>query len=279
MRPGHADLFGSLVSELAEYLGRSEREVIEACRTGRQEVADSWMAAGLSDRATAKEAEDFYRSADAYLFDLVDFNANYPYTAELEALLRICAQRQVKTALDFGSGIGSLGIVLASAGMQVTLADVSKPLLSFCEWRFAKRGIAASFIHIEDDRKLPSSYFDLVTSFDVMEHIAEPRNILRKIADTLKPAGLFAFNVGPKGPDFPQHITSFDDVLSVIRSCGFRRDADALSFECFHRHAGSLVGNAVHGIFDPLWYKGLRRPAVSALKALGLKEQTERLLS
>src|SRR4051812_1864323 len=71
LRP-HSDLQASLIGELAEYLGKSEKEVFERCRVGAGELAEAWHSAVPQ---VAKEVSDFYRQTDAYLYDLTWWHA------------------------------------------------------------------------------------------------------------------------------------------------------------------------------------------------------------
>jgi len=179
--------------------------------------------------------------------------------------------------LDFGSGIGSIGLFMAGCGFEVTLADVSEPLLAYAKWRFGKRGLRGRFIDLNKER-LPDCTFDLVTSLDVLEHIPAPDKIIQQIHGSLTVGGVFAFNVGPIDPAFPQHISSFDDVLSIMRANGFRRAEKVMSFEAFEKVKSARIADRVHRALDPIWYKGIRRPLVSVLDGLRIKTTVRRLL-
>lgn len=275
--PGKDSLFNSMVSELAAYLGRSEEEIAHAAQEGGRSVAEAWQESGLTGSQDSGKIEEFYRANHAYLFDLTEFNARYPYVAELQSVVQMAKRRGLRRVLDFGSGIGSIGIFMARSGFEVTLADVSEPLLTYAKWRFAKHGLQGRFVDLNRE-ELPGSTFDLVTSLDVLEHIPEPEKVIRQIAASMTVNGVFAFNVGPIDPEFPQHISSFDDVLSIIRSCGFRRAEKVMSFEAFQKAGSGSFANSSHRVLDPIWYKGVRRPLVNAFESLGIKKAVKRLL-
>jgi 2-polyprenyl-3-methyl-5-hydroxy-6-metoxy-1,4-benzoquinol methylase len=77
-----------------------------------------------------------------------------------------------KTCLDFGSGVGSGALLFRSHGFDVTLADISRMMLSFCKYRFETRGLDASFIDLKQS-KLPATAFDFITAMDVFEHLVD----------------------------------------------------------------------------------------------------------
>ena len=130
-RSGHNSLYESMVMELAEYLGEAPATVAAACEAGAESVAQEWKARQLGKESPPAEVVEFYRTTKSYLFDLTTFNAEYPHIATLEALVAMAKGRGLKQVLDFGSGIGSVGLFFALNGMEVALADVSEPLQDY----------------------------------------------------------------------------------------------------------------------------------------------------
>jgi 2-polyprenyl-3-methyl-5-hydroxy-6-metoxy-1,4-benzoquinol methylase len=64
-------------------------------------------------------------------------------------------------------------MVLADAGFDVTVADISDVLLAFAAWRLRRRGYPVRTIDLKRE-SLPPDGFDLVACFDVLEHIPRP---------------------------------------------------------------------------------------------------------
>jgi len=165
LRP-HSDLRASLIRELAEYLGYPEEKVLERCRAGTGELAEAWQAAAPREAA---QASDFYRHNDAYLYDLTWWHAladDESALSQVEAL-ELAKGYRARTVLDFGSGIGSLGLLLARNGLDVTLAEINPALNDYARWRFERRGLSARFLDVGAE-ELPEAAFDFVSAVDVL---------------------------------------------------------------------------------------------------------------
>jgi SAM-dependent methyltransferase len=108
--------------------------------------------------------------------------------------------------LDLGSGAGIVPLVMAKAGLRVSVVDtwfeyadefnnLMGRFTDFVE-RFDKYGIDWQK-HDITQTPLPFSpqSFELVTLFDVLEHLPRPANIIREIYRVLRPGGLFFLTV------------------------------------------------------------------------------------
>ena len=270
-RPGYGSLYQSMVAELAEYLGQSFALVDAACTAGAESVAQDWKQRQLHKGSPAAEILEFYRTTNSYLFDLTTFNSQYPHARTLAALVCMGKERGLKRVLDFGSGIGSVGLFFAANGFEVALADVSEPLLKYAAWRFENRGLRVQIINL-NQQKLPEDAFDMVTAFDVFEHLAQPGSALGSLADSLKVGGLAAFNVTQTDPDYPQHIASYEEVLSKVSALGFRRRRFLDYTEVFERVERSVPARLWHSWWGRVWYGFLYRKALVALDVLGVKK-------
>lgn len=275
IRPGHDSLYESMVTELAEYLRESPATVAEACAMGAESVAQEWEARQLHKGSPPSEVVEFYRTTKSYLFDLTTFNSEYRHAAALEALVGMAKKRGLTGVLDFGSGIGSVGLFFALNGMEVALADVSEPLLDYVAWRFKIRGLKPRLINLNRER-LPEGAFDVVTAFDVLEHLPQPAETLHTLASCMKAKGLIALNV--EGPDarFPQHIATYEEVFSTVAATGFRRLQFLGEAEVFERVERGAVSTLWHSLWGKFWYGLLYRKSVAVLESLGIKKMVRR---
>ncbi len=93
-----------------------------------------------------------------------------------------------KTALDVGCGAGLLAEPLARLGARVAGIDAAPELIDVARDHAAKMGLeidyrAAAVETIEGQ-------FDLVTSMEVIEHVADPAAFVKSLASRLAPNGL-----------------------------------------------------------------------------------------
>lgn len=93
-----------------------------------------------------------------------------------------------KSALDVGCGAGLLAEPLARLGATVTAIDAAAELIDAAVAHAAGQGLAIDYRHaaVED----MEGTFDLVTSMEVIEHVADPQAFLQGLADRLAPGGL-----------------------------------------------------------------------------------------
>lgn len=205
--PGQPDLRSSLISELAEYLELPVEEVVTRCRTATAELAHAWEQAAP---ATPAAITAFYQQAETYLYDLTWWHT---LSADDSALVQAGALEAARlhhaqTALDFGSGIGALGLLLAQQGFSVTLADVNPCLLDYARWRFARRGLTAQLLDLSATAGLlPENSFDFISAVDVFEHLPNPCATLAALSVALRPGGVLFIHLPPTSDStHPMHL-------------------------------------------------------------------------
>ena len=109
-------------------------------------------------------------------------------------------RRWIKTGalLEFGGGRGETALAASDSGFDVTLIDDSRNAIRWgAENHPQIRWIQAASIPAD----LPSSSFDVVTAFHVLEHVLEPRDMFRQFARVLKPGGFLCLEV----PNWASH--------------------------------------------------------------------------
>jgi len=213
----YSDLQASLIRELAEYSGDPEEEVFERCRVGAGELTSAWRATVPKGE---KEVSDFYRQNDAYLYDLTWWHALADDESALSQVqaLKLARGYRARTVLDFGSGIGSLGLLFAQNGLDVTLAEINPTLSDYARWRFDRRGLPARFLDVGVEA-LPESAFDFVSAVDVLEHVPDPRSVLMGLAKALRPGGTLFIHLPTKADSSrPMHL--WHDPDTILRHLG-----------------------------------------------------------
>jgi SAM-dependent methyltransferase len=226
MAPTSGDVKAELVREAAEYFGLTTAQVLARMENAADQFKSEWLQHQPNpgdERALAQ----FYNNSQSELFELIGWHASDPIHYRTLMCLDVALQRGGgRHFLDFGSGIGSDAIVFADAGYEVTLADVSEPLLAFAKWRCERRGYKVRAIDLKR-QSLPSSAYDAAVCFDVLEHIPRPIRTLGRISQSLKPGGLL-FVHAPFGvdPDRPMHVVHGDPITARMRTVGFNWRGD-----------------------------------------------------
>jgi GT2 family glycosyltransferase/SAM-dependent methyltransferase len=145
------------------------------------------------EEAAAPDELSFYRTSEAYLYDLTAF-ATWPTKVPyLDALTRFVPPGA--SVLDFGCGIGTDGLRLLADGYRVAFADFDNPSTRYLKWRLERRGLTAA-VH-DVDGEVPGG-FDAAFSFDVIEHVADPWAFLAELEDR---AAVVAVNLLEDDPD------------------------------------------------------------------------------
>ncbi len=219
----HAGLKESLLAELGLYMGCKDLAEIEArCVRAVATVKGEWEA--KVHRSHRQSVEQFYNSSQAMIHELMWWHTLCEDASPLAYVtaLHFAQQQGCRRSLDFGAGVGAGGILFARHGLEVTLADISSPLLQFSAWRLDMRKLPARFIDLKA-HGLPRSAFDIVTAMDVFEHLVDPARAVEEIGQAVKPGGfLFARLHAEFDAQRPQHIVEdFGPTFERLHGLGF----------------------------------------------------------
>jgi 2-polyprenyl-6-hydroxyphenyl methylase/3-demethylubiquinone-9 3-methyltransferase len=103
-----------------------------------------------------------------------------------ECNLRPLAGRR---AADVGCGAGLLAEPLARLGAEVTGLDAAPENIAAARQHALGQGLAIDY-KVGSVEALEPGGYDLVTSLEVVEHVADPRTFVHGLAAALKPGGL-----------------------------------------------------------------------------------------
>lgn len=94
---------------------------------------------------------------------------------------------------DAGGGQGLMSAYFAERGHRVLLSDISRNMLDLAENNLADRKLADAVeirhAPIQEVAREKSGVFDLVVCHAVLEWVADPKELLHLLTDSLKPGG------------------------------------------------------------------------------------------
>jgi SAM-dependent methyltransferase len=223
LAPRTGDVRSELVHEAAEFLGIPVADAWQRLSGAGDRFREEWLrTVAAADRLDPATLTRFYNQSDTELFELTEWHASDQIHYRTLIVRDFAARRLGRSFLDYGSGIGNDALVLAAAGFEITLADISECLLAFATWRCRRRGFAVRTIDLRREQ-LPPDAFDLVLCLDVLEHIPRPLDVVRSIHASLRDSGILVVHA-PFGDDpvHPMHVVHRDVVTPRMRSLGFR---------------------------------------------------------
>ena len=249
--PRTGDIRRELALEAAEYLGLSFEDTLRRIERSGTDFPAEWERM-VTDPSDPNQLVRFYNESQAELFEQIAWHASEPIHHRSLVCADLAATLPGRDFLDYGSGIGSNAIVFGLAGFRVTLADVADPLRNFAKWRCERRGIPVRTIDLKHETLEPSGY-DVITCFDVLEHVPAPLEAVRRMRDGLRIGGVY-FLYAPFGfdPVRPMHVVHDDPVSGRVRALGFALEPEWE--QAFPAH-----------VFPPQAYVRVARPAAANL--------------
>lgn len=104
-----------------------------------------------------------------------------------------------KRALDVGCGAGLLTEPLARLGATATGLDAAEENVVVARAHAAGQGLAIDY-QATPVEQFDAGGFDLVTSMEVVEHVASPPDFVKALADKLAPDGLLIMSTPNRTP-------------------------------------------------------------------------------
>ena len=270
----------AVVLQLAEYSGRSVDEVKEIARNTNEISKQKWSEA---DRSTPEGLRAFYSSVTNWVFGNISYHARQaegrdgPYPALPIQVADALKQLTPGHHLDFGSGVGTASLLFQRFGWQVTLADVSTPLLDFARWRFSRSNVRAHFIDLNKD-KLEERRYDLITAFNTMAHVPDIPQTVSRLRSALRPGGLLVFDIDARGPTPGNEWFLYGhphQVLRGIRALGFARMTPIGAMQVYRRVERGYFGAGRVAAIDLLRFNAVistisssTRPVRNRLKCI-----------
>lgn len=218
----------AIATDLSTFTGEPIATVRARMARGMEEFKQLWERSGVNVN-DPKSVAEFYRDQIVEAYELAQWHCgettgqiplNYARAATFATEMR------AKTILDFGSGIGSGSLALAATGAEVHSADIAQHLLRLTGHRLTRHAHTPVLIDLSAGNKPKENYYDLITCFDVLEHVRDQLSTVRELTGYLKKGGWLVANFVEDSthPERPMHISSAGNWVRMVRKTSLSPD-------------------------------------------------------
>jgi SAM-dependent methyltransferase len=172
--------------------------------------------------------------------------------------------KQSGTLLDLGCSSGAFLQSLRGRGWNLFGIEMSAESAKRAHEKSGAKIFVVDILHAQ----FPPASFDVITCFDVFEHLYEPRQVMEKVAEWLKVGGIFyilvpnvdaaearVFGSYWHGLELPRHLFHYSPV-----SLKFLAESAGLRQVSLETRRNPAVGTSLRYIWDDVFrYLGIRR--------------------
>ena len=159
----------------------------------------------------------------AYSYDRLTNDVDYGAVVDFYNQILEREKLSPRTAVDLACGTGSVAVLLAQQGMQVTAVDMSEDML--CQAQQKAEDLPVTFVCQKlQHLRLPRGVDLAVCALDSMDYITDPadcQEAIRRVYKALNPGGCFIFDVNTpaklRAMDGQVFLDEDDDVYCVWR--------------------------------------------------------------
>jgi SAM-dependent methyltransferase len=237
--------------------GRKEKYTLVRC----PDCALVW----LSGPPNPEEMHLHYTDAYHKLISAAGDNPEERWRERKADLLRY---KQSGALLDLGCSSGSFLEFMGSKSWKLHGIEMSAEGARTAEARSGARVFVGNIL----DAPFASESLDVITCFDVLEHLYEPRQVMEKVANWLKPGGVFyvqvpnidsaegrVFRTYWHGLELPRHLFHYSPT-----SLKFLAESAGLSVVSLETRRNPAVGTSLRYVWDDVFRAvGIRQTPVA----------------
>ena len=163
---------------------------------------------------------------------------NRPTIARIPYPISIARKYNCKTIMDFGGGGGTECIAYAKAGLTTTYSD-KRDLKNTdtVRRRFQLRNLD---IAMEDGRNLPKVEYDIITAYDVLEHLYDVEHYTAELVSRLRLNGFFIVypdfdNITFDGDHLEKNVVYRDIFEKMLNVVGLEKIMEGPSLDVYKK--------------------------------------------
>ncbi len=198
----------------AYYRGMAIQEFWVRYTLGRMDAATLWE---RKPRTGEDDYRSFYAETDYFVLRQMYYHRNDCYHGIAASLRRAGRQGDF---CEYGGGVGPVTAWLRPRFPQwrYTLVDLASPMPGFARWRFRKSPTGETREPgLGPDLPLTKAY-DVITCLDVLEHVVNPLQVVRHLAEHLKPGGTLHLNFirAPGGENLAESAAQRAETIAYL---------------------------------------------------------------
>ena len=196
------------------YRGITMQEFWVRYTLGRMDAATLWE---RRPRTTEEDYRSFYAETTYFVLRQMYYHRNDCYHIVAGSLRRVGRRG---ACCEYGGGVGPITAWLRPRfpDWHYTIVDLPAPVLEFARWRFRSfPNVETKSSGLGGDLPLTRGY-DVITCFDVLEHVINPFAIVRHLVEHLNPGGTLHVNYieAPGGANLAESAAQRRDVLGYL---------------------------------------------------------------
>jgi 2-polyprenyl-3-methyl-5-hydroxy-6-metoxy-1,4-benzoquinol methylase len=200
------------VEDIMAFTKQTHDAVRTRMKKGSVPLKEEWESWEKQGPMTDERGKAFYKQTTNYMYELGEWHLFVDNKRESDVqLVKDVVAMKPKTVLDFGGGVGLNSLMLARAGLDVTLADLESTSLQFAQFRAKRHDVKLKYWRTDVEPMPPETTYDVILALDVLEHL--PSAVLEDTVNKLvklKHEGTKVIMSAPFGRTsvHPMHIDS-----------------------------------------------------------------------